>query len=238
MSVAAEADIREPANVEPDSSPPRSSPFRSSPTPTPETPFRGISSTDITEQYRGILSRLSPLPSNLLPLPSGASYTILIETTARDGAPIGNPQPWIPAEARDGRSATASEETSSDSGHNQSKHLPQTQIHGIRSLRAGTGPNLYTMECFVEETQRKAHLLDEQRQKAADEAMIKKVERTREFADLKREIEKTVRRGEVVGEQAREEQEEEDESSGLLGKASSSEGTTDSSAPNRSGQLP
>ncbi|KZF19358.1 DNA-binding protein [Xylona heveae TC161] len=57
-----------------------------------------ISTIDLEEQFRGVMSRLAFCGSSLGPLPEGCTFTVCIELKDEADAPIGHPQPWIPSQ--------------------------------------------------------------------------------------------------------------------------------------------
>lgn len=57
--------------------------------------------TDLHEQFRALLSRLSSISARLTPLPGGAercTYTLAVELREEAEPPIGHPQVWVPCE--------------------------------------------------------------------------------------------------------------------------------------------
>lgn len=62
---------------------------------------------DLEEQLRATMNRLSNCSSGLKALPSGCSFTVAIELKAEGEAPLGHPQPWVPAEKQDRHSGEA-----------------------------------------------------------------------------------------------------------------------------------
>ncbi|MCJ1299821.1 hypothetical protein MMC08_002615 [Hypocenomyce scalaris] len=65
--------------------------------PTPTSPT-SVPLIDLEEQFRAIFSRLSTLSATLSPLPPHCSFTLAVELREQALAPIGHPQPWIPAQ--------------------------------------------------------------------------------------------------------------------------------------------
>jgi mitotic spindle assembly checkpoint protein MAD2B len=53
---------------------------------------------DMEEQFRATMSKLTNCQSALKPLPQGCTFTIAIELKPDGDAPVGHPQPWIPAQ--------------------------------------------------------------------------------------------------------------------------------------------
>lgn len=53
---------------------------------------------DLEEQLRATMTRLSDCGARLKPVPEGCTFTIAIELKEESEAPIGHPQPWIPAQ--------------------------------------------------------------------------------------------------------------------------------------------
>lgn len=57
--------------------------------------------SDLHEQFRALLSRLTSISARLAPLPGGAdrcTYTLAVELKEECEPPIGHPQVWVPAE--------------------------------------------------------------------------------------------------------------------------------------------
>lgn len=53
---------------------------------------------DMEEQFRATMSKLTNCSSVLKPLPQGCTFTVAIELKPEGNAPIGHPQPWMPAQ--------------------------------------------------------------------------------------------------------------------------------------------
>ncbi|KAJ2976848.1 hypothetical protein NQ176_g4705 [Zarea fungicola] len=58
--------------------------------------------TDVNEALRGALQRLAYAAEKSPPLPARCTFTLAMELREESLAPIGHPQPWIPAEHKDG----------------------------------------------------------------------------------------------------------------------------------------
>lgn len=57
---------------------------------------------DMEQQFRGAMGKLGQACAKMAPLPKGCTFTMAIELRDDEGgnAPIGHPQPWIPADGR------------------------------------------------------------------------------------------------------------------------------------------
>ncbi|GAM85353.1 hypothetical protein ANO11243_033600 [Dothideomycetidae sp. 11243] len=53
---------------------------------------------DLEEQYRASMSRLSGCGSGLKDIPEGCTFTVAVELKDESEPPLGEPQPWIPAQ--------------------------------------------------------------------------------------------------------------------------------------------
>ena len=108
------------------------------PIPKPQTPM-----IDLTAQFPPVFTRLSTLSSTLSPLPPDCSFTLAIELRetppGAHQAPIGWPQPWVPAEPglqhRGPSSDAASGAQSTDFG--KSSTDPESLTQTTAKKRAG-----------------------------------------------------------------------------------------------------
>ncbi|PMD16522.1 DNA-binding protein [Hyaloscypha hepaticicola] len=105
-----------------------------------------ISLTDIEEQLRGTIRRLSYTCSKLGPLPEGCTYTVAVELRDQADPPISNPQPWIPSEP----SLQTGEKGSSE---NIGSDLGGVKSTPVRLVEAGE----FILETWVEEGRAKYH---------------------------------------------------------------------------------
>ncbi|KAL8825224.1 MAG: hypothetical protein Q9191_004548 [Dirinaria sp. TL-2023a] len=107
--------------------------------------------SDLPEQFRATLSRLSTLERDLTPLPHDCSFTVAIELRDEDGveAPLGNPQPWIAAEPGLQKEGKRGEEDGRGSaeGRKTGRDIGGVRTTPVRSLEAGA----FVMEVWVEE---------------------------------------------------------------------------------------
>ncbi|KAF2761808.1 DNA-binding protein [Pseudovirgaria hyperparasitica] len=55
-------------------------------------------SVELSESFRAVMARLSSVSTRLAPLPPDCSFAVAVELKEEAEAPIGHPQPWIPAE--------------------------------------------------------------------------------------------------------------------------------------------
>lgn len=78
---------------------------------------------DMEEQFRATMSRITNCSTALQPLPKGCTFTVAIELKRNGEAPIGHPQPWVPAQ-RQGQDVSAAQ------------RVPK-RTTPIRSVRAG-----------------------------------------------------------------------------------------------------
>ena len=90
---------------------------------------------DLTAQFPPVIARLSTLSGVLSPLPPDCSFTLAIElretSSGAHEAPIGWPQPWVPAEPglqhREQDSDTASGAQSTDFGRSSTEPVSSAQ---------------------------------------------------------------------------------------------------------------
>lgn len=87
---------------------------------------------DLEEHFRATMSRLSSCGSALRSLPKGCTFTVAIELRKDGQAPVGHPQPWVPAQAQASSDAEAV---------NSNRTTP------IRSVKAGS----MVFESWIEE---------------------------------------------------------------------------------------
>lgn len=66
---------------------------------------------DLEEQFRATMSKLANCGSVLQPVPSGCTFTIVIEIKGDGEAPIGHPQPWMPVQPGTQGGSNASADT-------------------------------------------------------------------------------------------------------------------------------
>ncbi|EME40947.1 hypothetical protein DOTSEDRAFT_74488 [Dothistroma septosporum NZE10] len=92
---------------------------------------------DMEEQFRATMNRLSNCAIELEELPKDCAFTVVIELRGEGKAPVGHPQPWVPAERQGGR-------------HNGAEK-PQTRITAVRSVTAGE----MVFETWIEELNNK-----------------------------------------------------------------------------------
>lgn len=59
-----------------------------------------LPTVDMEEQFRGTMSKLANCGTVLAPLPTGCTFTVVIELKGEGEAPIGHPQPWMPVQPR------------------------------------------------------------------------------------------------------------------------------------------
>lgn len=57
-----------------------------------------LPSVDLEEQFRATMSRLTNCSASLQSLPQGCTFTVAIELRRTGEAPLGHPQPWVPAQ--------------------------------------------------------------------------------------------------------------------------------------------
>ncbi|KAL9000095.1 MAG: hypothetical protein Q9169_001170 [Polycauliona sp. 2 TL-2023] len=104
--------------------------------------------TDLPEQFRATISRLSTLSSALSPLPEDCSFTLLTEL--RDGAdihpPLGPDTPWLAAEPRLQKQKNRNE-SEVQPGSTMGKDLGGARTTPIRNVESGA----FVMEMWVEE---------------------------------------------------------------------------------------
>lgn len=91
---------------------------------------------DVEEQLRAMMSKLTNCQSVLKPLPQGCTFTVAIELKPEGDAPVGHPQPWVPAQPRD---------------HDKSRGVPQITTTPLRKVQAGD----MLFEAWIEEAQDK-----------------------------------------------------------------------------------
>jgi len=114
--------------------------------PTKEKRFHPPPASNLPEQFRATLARLSTLHNDLAPLPRDCSFTVAIELRDEQGveAPIGNPQPWVAAEP----GLQREREGGGDGERGKSgKDVGGVKTTPVRSLEAGA----FVMEVWVEE---------------------------------------------------------------------------------------
>jgi mitotic spindle assembly checkpoint protein MAD2B len=90
--------------------------------------------TDLEEQLRATMSKISGCGSILRPLEPGCTFTVAIELKGEGQAPVSHPQPWMPVEPRS----------------NEEQDQAQARTHPMRSVSAGD----VIFESWIEE----AHL--------------------------------------------------------------------------------
>ncbi|KAE9371607.1 DNA-binding protein [Stipitochalara longipes BDJ] len=105
-----------------------------------------ISVTDVEEQLRATIRRLSYACSKMGPLPEGCTYTVAVELRDQAEPPIGHPQPWIPSEP----SLQTGEKGSSESVGSDVGGVKSTPV---RLVEAGE----FILETWVEEGRAKYH---------------------------------------------------------------------------------
>ncbi|KAN0096553.1 DNA-binding protein [Hyaloscypha variabilis] len=105
-----------------------------------------ISVTDIEEQLRATIRRLSYACSRMGPLPEGCTFTVAVELRDQAEPPIGHPQPWIPSEP----SLQTGEKGSSE---NIGSDLGGIKSTPVRLVEAGE----FILETWVEEGRAKYH---------------------------------------------------------------------------------
>lgn len=124
--------------------------------------FRPPPVSNLPEQFRGTLSRLTTSLTRLAPLPENCSFTVAIELREEAGveAPIGREEDkrWIVAEPgwqRDGGGSGGGEEGGADVGNGSwgsaGKYLGGVRTTPVRKVEAGA----FAMECWVEEGREK-----------------------------------------------------------------------------------
>lgn len=96
-----------------------------------------LPTVDMEEQFRATMSRLSSCATDLEELPKGCTFTVAIELRGEGKAPVGHPQPWVPAEGQRQRRRGAEQ--------------PQNQITPVRSVSAGD----MVFETWIEELNNK-----------------------------------------------------------------------------------
>ncbi|KAL8785455.1 MAG: hypothetical protein Q9195_008632 [Heterodermia aff. obscurata] len=130
--------------------------------------FNPPPASDLPEQFRATIARLSTLSGILGPLPADCGFTLAIELRDELGVdpPIGHPQPWIAAEpglqrergagkvddgsgdvAGSGKGENESWEGEGKAGSKKGKDLGGVKTTPVRSLEAGA----FVMEVWVEE---------------------------------------------------------------------------------------
>lgn len=93
-----------------------------------------LPSVDLEEQFRATMSRMTNCSAALRPLPKGCTFTVAIELRRTGEAPLGHPQPWVPAE-QEGAEVSARKQTT-----------------GVRSVTAGEMEFEMWIENLQEET--------------------------------------------------------------------------------------
>ncbi|KAH8912930.1 DNA-binding protein [Coniochaeta sp. PMI_546] len=101
-----------------------------------------INWTDVGEQFRGVLKRLSHAAEKLDPVPAGCTFTVAVELRDEAPPPIGHPQPWIPSQPNLQKPGGVD--------------LGGSRTTPVRSVEAG--PLFF--ECWVEEGKAKEILKD------------------------------------------------------------------------------
>ncbi|MCJ1239083.1 hypothetical protein MMC14_007076 [Varicellaria rhodocarpa] len=138
----------------------------------PPLPTLKINITDLEQQLRSLLTRLSTLPTTLSPLPPDCTFSLAIELKDEADAPIGNPQPWMAAQPELQRK---SDQTKAASEVRQSEETAKEGMQGgeagnsrlgkdvggirttaVRNVEAGE----FRMEVWVEEGRGKDKFLD------------------------------------------------------------------------------
>ena len=117
-------------------------------------PSSTVSTVDLQEQFRGVMSKLSVCGGTLGPLPENCSFTLCMELKDQADPPITHPQPWIPAQpslqrSRDRVGDDGSENTPTTE---QGSDLGGMKTTPIRSVGAGE----FVLEMWIEEGKRKA----------------------------------------------------------------------------------
>ncbi|PSR81419.1 DNA-binding protein [Coniella lustricola] len=102
-----------------------------------------INWADVHEQLRGAVRRLAQSGEKMDALPTGCTFTVVVELREQAQAPIGHPQPWIPSQPELQPAAQ------SKRGRELSAHDATTTP--IRSLEVGP----LFVECWVEESRAK-----------------------------------------------------------------------------------
>ncbi|KAI9903850.1 hypothetical protein N3K66_000379 [Trichothecium roseum] len=92
---------------------------------------------DVEEGFRGALRRLAYAAEKMPDLPRGSTFSLAIEIKDAASAPIGYPQPWIPAQPSQQRRK----------GKAKTPPAKGVEVTPVRSIRAG--PMFF--ECWVEE---------------------------------------------------------------------------------------
>lgn len=90
---------------------------------------------DIEEQFRATMNRLANCGSALEPLPKSCTFTVAIELKKESQAPLGHPQPWVPAQGQTESDARARKEN---------------RTTPIRAVKAGA----MVFESWIEEVDR------------------------------------------------------------------------------------
>lgn len=81
-----------------------------------------LPSVDLEEQFRATMSRMTNCSAALEPLPGGCTFTVAIELRRTGEAPLGHPQPWVPAQQDEAKLPA---------------QKAQTQVTAVRSVMAG-----------------------------------------------------------------------------------------------------
>lgn len=114
--------------------------------------------SDLHEQFRGLLARLSTISARMAPLrrPEACTYTLCIELREESEPPVGHPQPWIPSEtplqrrivhARDGEDGPGEREREGGRVIDRGTELGGTRTTPVRSVDAGE----MVFEMWIEE---------------------------------------------------------------------------------------
>lgn len=105
----------------------------------PTTAPAAINWADVDEQLRGAVRRLAYAGESMDVLPEGCTFTIAVELRDEAAAPVGYPQPWIPAQPDSQPTSQRLQERVNDAGG--------AHTTPIRAVEAGP----LFMECWVEE---------------------------------------------------------------------------------------
>ncbi|KAK8193020.1 DNA-binding protein [Phyllosticta capitalensis] len=117
---------------------------------------------DMEEQFRAVLARLSTCDARLKPLPSGCTFTVVVEVKEEAEPPIGHPQPWIPVEpslqARRKRAGQNEDEDNGAGKRRKGEDLGGVKTTPVRAVEAGE----MVFEMWIEEGRAKMDMSTQQ----------------------------------------------------------------------------
>ncbi|EKG19513.1 DNA-binding HORMA [Macrophomina phaseolina MS6] len=130
-----------------------------------DTPFSAAEgaedeNVDLEEQFRAALLKLDARGSALAPLPPGCTFTVAVELKDEHGvdAPLGHPQPWIPADpalqATKSKEASSGGESNEEGAERRGADLGGARTTPVRAVRAGE----MMFEMWIEEGRAKVEM--------------------------------------------------------------------------------